>query len=298
MNLPDGRTSLVGDCPTARPAADSCPATRPPLRVLVCDDNAISRKVADRLLQQLGCRPDLVSDGRQALNRLATQAYDLVLMDVLMPELGGLEATREIRRRQQDPSRPPTCGDAIVIVAMTASTMEGDREKCLEAGMDDFLAKPIRLEDLRAMLDRWGRSLACSRAAEATGGTNGAAASAREPVDLKRLRELTDGTEAGLSELVMLFLEQTTMQMEQLVEAVRAGQEGEMRRIAHSCAGASATCGMKDLVPLFRELECHGDKAKAANAEDLCAAAVHEFERLRAYLAPYVRSSGELAARA
>ena len=117
-------------------------------------------------------------------------------------------------------------------------------------------------------------------------------------VDLERLRQLTDGTEAGLRELVNLYLEQTTSQLGQLMNAVRDGQTDAVRRLAHSCAGASATCGVRALVPLLRELERQADAGKLTSADALCASAVREFEGLREFLAPYSLPAVELAAHA
>src|SRR4029077_20887271 len=115
-------------------------AARLPLRVLLCDDNTINQKVALRLLQQMGYRGDLAANGLEALAALERQPYDLVFMDVMMPEMGGLEATRIIRQRQKQPAQFPHYKTSIVVVAMTASAMQGDREKCLESGMDDYIA--------------------------------------------------------------------------------------------------------------------------------------------------------------
>ena len=131
-------------------------ASRLPLRVLLCDDNVINQKVALRLLQQMGYRADLAANGLEALAALDRQPYDLIFMDVMMPEMDGLEATRLIRERQKQPSQFPNYKSSIIIVAMTASAMQGDREKCLAAGMDDYVAKPVRLEDVRAIVERWG----------------------------------------------------------------------------------------------------------------------------------------------
>ena len=130
-------------------------ARRLPLRVLVCDDNAVSQKVAVRLLQQMGYRPDLAGNGNQALDHLDAQAFDLVLMDVLMPQMNGLETARHIRLRQAEAARHPTYAGPIAIVAMTACALPGDREKCLEAGMDDYLSKPIKREELQQVLTKW-----------------------------------------------------------------------------------------------------------------------------------------------
>ena len=149
----------------AKPAAKKNPpltkldpslASRLPLRVLLCDDNAINQKVALRLLQQMGYRADMAGNGVEALAALDRRPYDLIFMDVMMPEMDGLQATRAIRERQRDQAKYPNYKSPIIIVAMTANAMQGDREKCLAAGMDDYLAKPVRPEDVRASVERWG----------------------------------------------------------------------------------------------------------------------------------------------
>ena len=151
-----------------RPPPNSIPtlATRLPLRVLLCDDNTINQKVALRLLQQMGYRADLAANGVEALAALDRQPYDLIFMDVMMPEMGGLEATRLIRQRQREPCRFPHYKSPLIIIAMTASAMQGDREKCLAAGMDDYIAKPVRLEDVRAIIERWAATAARSLPAQ------------------------------------------------------------------------------------------------------------------------------------
>ena len=152
-----------------KPAAQKAPtntkldptlAARLPLRVLLCDDNIINQKVAVRLLKQMGYRADLAGNGLEALEALDRQPYDLIFMDMMMPEMGGLEATQEIRARQQKKSQFPNYKSPIIIIAMTASAMQGDRERCLAAGMDDYIAKPVRLEDVRKMVERWGATAA------------------------------------------------------------------------------------------------------------------------------------------
>uniref|UniRef100_UPI0037851921 response regulator n=1 Tax=Aquabacterium sp. TaxID=1872578 RepID=UPI0037851921 len=118
-----------------------------PLRILLAEDNVVNQKLALRLLQQMGYRADVASNGVEAIESLQRQRYDLVLMDVQMPEMDGLEATRRIVTRWPDGERPR-------IVAMTANAMQGDREECLAAGMDDYLTKPIRVEGLVQALQR------------------------------------------------------------------------------------------------------------------------------------------------
>src|SRR5208337_1326024 len=129
---------------------------RLPVSILLCDDNAINQKVAARILQQVGYEPTLAANGREALEALDKKRYDLIFMDVMMPEMDGLEATRLIRERQKDPTSHPNYQSRIVVIAMTAQAMQGDREKCLAAGMDDYLSKPILPKDVRAMIERWG----------------------------------------------------------------------------------------------------------------------------------------------
>ncbi|MDM0103541.1 GAF domain-containing protein [Variovorax sp. J22R24] len=126
---------------TAKPQIDPSMAARHPLRILLAEDNAVNQKLALRLLQQMGYRADLASNGIEAVESVQRQAYDVVLMDVQMPELDGLDATRQICTLLDGPLRPR-------IVAMTANAMQGDREMCMEAGMDDYLTKPIRVDRL------------------------------------------------------------------------------------------------------------------------------------------------------
>ena len=115
--------------------------TRHPLRILLAEDNVVNQKLALRILQQMGYRADLASNGIEAVESVGRQAYDVVLMDVQMPELDGLEATRRIVATWPEGRRPR-------IVAMTANAMQGDREMCIAAGMDDYLTKPIRVDRL------------------------------------------------------------------------------------------------------------------------------------------------------
>ncbi|MFB3827493.1 MAG: response regulator [Bryobacteraceae bacterium] len=117
-------------------------------RVLVAEDNDINRKIVLRLLEKLGCQADPVSNGREALEAVQRDSYDLVLMDVQMPEMDGLAATGAIRGLEHGAARVP-------IAAMTANAMTGDRERCLAAGMDDYVSKPVRLDDLERMIGRW-----------------------------------------------------------------------------------------------------------------------------------------------
>jgi CheY-like chemotaxis protein/nitrogen-specific signal transduction histidine kinase len=277
-------------------------AARLPLRILLCDDNLINQKVAARLLQQMGYRADVAANGVEALSALDRQPYDLIFMDVMMPEMGGFQATNFIRERQRQPDRFPHYKSPIVIVAMTASAMQGDREKCLAAGMDDYIAKPVRLEDVRAIVERWAPKASRTDAAQpaptiAHTTTTTApppptsasvAPTEHDPVDIERLLDFTDGNDTHLRELVDLYLDQTAQQLDQLAAAVQARAAQDVRRVAHSCAGASATCGMRRLVPLLRELERQGFEEKLITAPKIYQDALKEFGHIRLFLESFL----------
>jgi CheY-like chemotaxis protein len=140
-------TAAPGAKPGATGALDPNMAARHPLRILLAEDNLVNQKLALRLLSQMGYRADLASNGIEAIESIDRRTYDVVLMDVQMPEMDGLEATRQITAKHRRDKRPR-------IVAMTANAMQGDREACLAAGMDDYLTKPIRVDQLVEALYR------------------------------------------------------------------------------------------------------------------------------------------------
>lgn len=125
---------------TALPATQAGP-------ILIAEDNAINQKVIERMVQKLGYRVNLVSNGREAVDALARESYGLIFMDCQMPEMDGFEACREIRKRDGSVRVP--------IIAITANAMKGDRERCLAAGMDDYVSKPFKQDDLRNVIQRW-----------------------------------------------------------------------------------------------------------------------------------------------
>ena len=294
------RPALPKPPPGAR--LDPTLGARFPLRVLVCDDNVVNQKVAVRLLQQMGYRADVAGNGLEALSALQRQPYDIIFMDVMMPEMGGLEATRHIRERQKLKAEFPNYQSALIIVAMTASALRGDREKCLSAGMDDYLAKPVRLEDVRKIMERW---IPVARGFEpppsAAEGIPDQPASRTPPapppdpkpetqLDMERLLDFVGGDLKSLRELVNLYLDQTSKQLDQIAAAVRAENSQEVHNVAHSCAGANATCGILPLVPLLQQLERQGSAGKLTNAADLCRQAAAEFEKIRQFLLAYLES--------
>ncbi len=136
--------------PPALQTFDPMFASRLPLRILLADDNRVNQRVGSRFLERLGYRVEVVGNGIEVLRAIERQRYDIVFLDVQMPEMDGYETARQVRLRWGDDGRPS-------IIAMTGNAMQGDREACLAAGMDDYIAKPVRIEDIQSVLEHWGR---------------------------------------------------------------------------------------------------------------------------------------------
>jgi len=270
---------------------------RLPLRILLVDDNDINQKVAARILHQIGYRPDLAENGCKALEALDQKIYDLVFMDVMMPEMGGLEATQSIRARQKDSGTHPNYGGRIIIVAMTAHAMQSDREKCLAAGMDDYLSKPVRPADVRNIIEKWAAATPAAEIKPAPAPQMETAA-AGPPVEMDRLNSLTDNNADSLRELIELYCRQTTQQFAQLETAMAANQPAEVRRVAHSCAGSSATLGMMRLGQLMRCLEKEGAAGELTNAGPICEDAQREYQAVKQFLAAQPGLAATMAAAA
>jgi signal transduction histidine kinase/HPt (histidine-containing phosphotransfer) domain-containing protein/BarA-like signal transduction histidine kinase len=279
------------------PKADQLLAERFPLGILLCEDNEINQKVAARILKQLGYACDLAINGREALQALDRRHYDLVFMDMMMPEMDGLTATRAIRERQKDVASNPNYKSRILIIAMTAHAQQSDRESCLAAGMDDYLAKPIRPTDLRDAIERWGPKIQPNAAARTAVAPDAAIAAAvaqivpapagEPPVEMTRLADLTDGNPDGMRELVDLFFKQTAGQLKQIEDAIRENRPADIGHIAHSCKGASATLGMTRLAAVLLKLEKLGKSGALTGADEFCAEARREFREIEKFLATH-----------
>jgi PAS domain S-box-containing protein len=221
------------------------------LRILLAEDNAVNQKVALRLLDQLGYRADVAWNGLEALDKLELRPYDVVLMDVQMPELDGLDASRRIWERWPAEGRPR-------IIAMTANALPEDREACFAAGMDDYLAKPIRPEELAQALGRTPRN---SESGDADSNSVGLDVTA-----LESLRKLGDGF---LVEVIDTFLGD----LPALVAALRASQAGGeadvLRRTAHTLKSNGQTFGATSFSELCRELEARAKNGQLEGTAEL-----------------------------
>ena len=235
---------------------------RLPLRILLAEDNAVNQKVAMRLLERLGYRADLATNGLEAIVALQRQPYDVVLMDVQMPEMDGLEASRRIKQNWPPGERPR-------IIAMTANAMQGDREKCLAAGMDDYITKPIRTEALVSALGKTQpKSLPPDPQPES------------EPaINLKQFESFRQTMGADfINEVIEVFNEDAPKLLQDLQQALTANDADLFRRAAHSLKSNSAAFGAVKLSEMAKELEIMGKAGRLAEVSEKVARAEAEYE--------------------
>jgi PAS domain S-box-containing protein len=254
--------------PAAKPQFDAEMAKRLPLRILLAEDNTTNQKLALRLLQQMGYRADVAGNGLEVIEALARQPYDVVLMDVQMPEMDGLEATRQICQRWMPNERPH-------IIAMTANAMQGDRELCLAAGMDDYIAKPVRVHELVEALGKCPRH----QKGESVTGTN--------VIDRKVFDDLAasvGGDMAFLGELIDTYLNDATELLAAMRRALADGNVEEFRRAAHSLKSNSANLGAMRLSALAKELEMMAKAGALDGAADTVAGAESEYAQVKVAL--------------
>jgi TMAO reductase system sensor TorS len=245
----------------AEVAASPSPSVAPPAgrgQVLLAEDNAVNQELVKIMLEYLGCRVDAVANGREAVEAYGRTDYDLVFMDCQMPEMDGFEAVLHIRTQEK------TAGAHrhTPIVALTAHALPGDRQICLDAGMDDYLSKPFRQEQLRAMVERW------------LDDRTGAGAEAEDPPTasldasvLETIRALDrQGTAEILKNVIDIFFRETPPLLQSLHQAASQGDAAALQRTAHSLKSGSDNLGARRLAELCRELEASarsGDLARA-----------------------------------
>ncbi|MEM9453782.1 MAG: response regulator [Myxococcota bacterium] len=228
-------------------SASEIPEIPPGLRVLLAEDNLVNQRVAQLSLERLGLRADVVSSGLEAIAAVRQQSYDVVLMDVHMPELDGLAATRRIRA---DPSviQP-------IIVAVTANATTRDREQCIEAGMDAYISKPYRLDELTGVLaglpvSEPGEGVVVARDHEPT---TPAAVDVAAPIDMEWLRENYDPDDEALRSILEMYIERTVELIGQMKEAIDADDMDALGEYAHALKGMSGTVGANQLLALTAE---------------------------------------------
>jgi CheY-like chemotaxis protein len=277
-----------------------------PLYVLLAEDNAINQRVALRLLERLGYRADVAANGLEVLDALERQPYDVVLMDIQMPEMDGMEATRHIRNRWPGANRPR-------IIAMTAHAMQGDRERYLEAGMDDYISKPVRLEELvEALLNSQplaNRHQPLPRRVperakqeqpapppdrQQTPAPPPASASSIDQSVLQRYEEMLgdDGGEQVVA-LIDLFLENSARLLLDMREAADSQDTAKLQRVSHDLKPSAASVGAMRLSERCKEVErfCKGGDFEAATSrvtgiETEFAQVTQELQQLRTSYEP------------
>jgi diguanylate cyclase (GGDEF)-like protein len=260
-------------------AIDSTLGSRREYRVLVVEDNRTNQMVAAGMLNINNCQCEFAGNGREAVEAARSRRFDLILMDCNMPEMDGYEATAHIRNYEEQLAR------RTPIVAMTANTQQGDAEKCLAAGMDDYLAKPITLVELRRKLERWLARMpanAVERSGSATGGAMGDADEGTlDRAVFEKLREILG---PALQQAVTPFLEDTPTYLAQLEHAVDIDDAESARTMAHSIKGSSGNLGALQLSQLAKDAEELARELRLSDIRPLLPQLRHAFDAVAAEL--------------
>jgi two-component system, sensor histidine kinase and response regulator len=238
-----------GDAEPAPPASER--AGRP--RILVVEDTPVNQKVTVAMLENLGYQPDVVGNGLEAVEACSSTAYEAVLMDCQMPEMDGFKAAAWIRQREGPQRRIP-------IIALTAGGDPGDRERCLAAGMDDYLGKPARLQTLDSTLRKWIPRMGERPAPPSV------ASSLPAEHPLRVLEQ--QGRGALVVEIVDLFLETTPQRLEQMREARLKGDNKSLFSLAHSLKGAAVQLGAWGMAALCQNIQTLGRAGSMAETGD------------------------------
>jgi CheY-like chemotaxis protein len=231
-------------------------------RVLLVEDNPVNQELAQHMLEFLGCRTTTASDGRRAVEALVRDSFDAVLMDCEMPEMDGFEATAAIRLREVATGKP-----RLPIIALTAGAVEDDRDKCLAAGMDDYLSKPFSIEQLEALLRRWLPQ-----------------ALAEPHVDARVLETLliqTGGGPALLKTLIGSYLRDAPQRLGAIRLGMGRGDAAAVARASHAFKSSNANLGALALALLCKRLEAHCRTGVTVGAETLVDAIEREFVHVR-----------------
>jgi CheY-like chemotaxis protein/HPt (histidine-containing phosphotransfer) domain-containing protein len=263
------------------PSESPAPSLRP-LKILLAEDNAVNRKLAGFMLEKDGHAVQVAVNGKEALAACERESYDVVLMDLAMPEMDGFEATAAIRAREK------STGRHVPIIAMTAHALTGDRERCLEAGMDGYVSKPFRraglLEALAALMPVPG-------AVEETGAFGLEEAGA---FDLEEALAIVDGNRGLLAEMAQLFEDESREQMTALSEAIRLRNPAGVTLYAHALKGALISLGAVAAASAAKELEQMGRACDEERFADAFACLEQELHRAQPYLTRLVAEQAEI----
>lgn len=259
------------------PTLDVNLASRMPLRVLLADDNSINQKVGLSVLQRLGYRADVVNNGLEVLQALEQRPYDVLFLDVQMPEMDGMECARVISQRWTRDKRP-------VIVAMTGNALMGDREKCLAAGMDDYISKPVRIVELQSALERWGPTKSRKHdTAYFLRHPHSISASLLDEAAIEELRQMPASEGASmLTELIGLYLDSAPARITQMQEFVNDPQKLSFH--AHALKSMSLNLGCKRIIEVAQRLEDLGRTGDLKTAPDLIRELETSFTQTKAQL--------------
>jgi CheY-like chemotaxis protein len=244
-------------------------ALRLPLNILVAEDNAVNQKVVLHMLAHLGYQADRAANGREVLDALKRRNYDVVLMDIQMPEMDGIETTRHILERYPDRGKP-------YLIAMTANALHGDRERFMAAGMDDYLSKPIDVEEMARVLQRRA-PLAAPAAALPPGAIDFA--------QLQRLRRLDQvGRSRLCDEVIDQFLEEVPNAAARMMASAEQGDGIALAGLAHSLGSTALACGARQVADVCAQIESAGRQGPSSAVHALLQRLTQEYEQARAAL--------------
>ncbi len=250
-------------------------------RILLVEDNPVNQKVALRILQGLGLHADIAANGRRALEAVEAKRYSLVLMDVQMPEMDGFEATEAIREQERtatgDRRHAP---QRLPIIAMTAHAHPEDRRRCLEAGMDAYLGKPLAREEIRSVLAEFVPELIADTSAAAARPVS----AETSPIDTAALLTRIDGDEELMAEILDLFLVDAARQIDTLTDAVERGDASLIADRAHSLKGAATNISARAIRDAAYQLETAGSEGDLSKARESLAALSRLVGELRHFL--------------
>lgn len=252
-------------------------ARRRKVRILLAEDNATNQLVAMRILEKLGFRADVVANGREAIQALESVPYDLVFMDVQMPVMDGFEATHAIRSGNTE-----AANRSIPIIAMTAHAMKGDRERCLDAGMDDYISKPITPQALSATLEKWVSRAVEPQSADQTSAAQTRPTAGASVFDRQALRALLMEDEKLVTEIIAVFLKDMPVQIDRLRKCVSERDAKLVTAQAHTIKGAAANVRGAALSAVAFEMEKAGQDSRMEETEALMPELERQFDLLKA----------------